>query len=131
MAYLIDTCVLIDHLRGYEPARDWLISSIVGNSDAVYISVITLTELLAGVIPRQEKPLRQLLSLMKCLGIEEPIGRAAGEYLRKWRLGCGLDVPDALIAATAKQHGLSLVTLNRRHFPMDDLSIVIPYQYSG
>lgn len=130
MAYLIDTCILIDHLRGYVPARDWLVSSVVGTPDDVFISVITLTELLAGVTPRQEKPLRQLVSLMKCLGIDESIGRTTGEYLRKRRPGRGLDVPDTLIAATAKQYGLSLATLNRRRFPMDDLSIVIPYNYS-
>jgi predicted nucleic acid-binding protein len=130
MAYLIDTCILIDHLRGYVPARDWLVSSMVGTSDDVYISVITLTELLSGVTLQQEKPLRQLVSVMKCLCIDEAVARAAGEYLRKWRPGHGLDVPDALIAATAKQYGLSLATLNRRHFPMDNLSIVIPYKYS-
>lgn len=129
MAYLIDTCVLVDHLRGYGPARDWLVSNIAGVADDVYISVITLTELLAGLPSRQEKPLSQLFSVMDCLGIDEPVARAAGDYLRRWRPGYGLEVPDALIAATAKQHGLSLATLNRRYFPMDDLSIVIPYTY--
>ncbi|MCL6589803.1 MAG: type II toxin-antitoxin system VapC family toxin [Firmicutes bacterium] len=130
MAYLIDTCILIDHLRGYGPARDWLVSSIAGSPDDVFISVITLTELLAGVTFRQEKPLRNLVSVMKCLAIEEPVARAAGEYLRKWRPALGLDVPDALIAATAKQYGLTLATLNRRYFPMEDLSVIIPYKYS-
>ena len=29
-----------------------------------------------------------------------------------------LDFPDAVIAATAMHHGLELVTLNLKHFPM-------------
>ena len=30
----------------------------------------------------------------------------------------GLEFPDALIAATAEHHGLTLATLNVKHFPM-------------
>jgi predicted nucleic acid-binding protein len=30
----------------------------------------------------------------------------------------GIDIPDAIIAATAEHHGLKLATLNVRHFPM-------------
>ena len=30
----------------------------------------------------------------------------------------GIDIPDAIIAATAEHHGLRLATLNTKHFPM-------------
>ena len=30
----------------------------------------------------------------------------------------GIDIPDAIIAATAEHHGLRLATLNVKHFPM-------------
>ena len=46
--------------------------------------------------------------------------------LRRYR-GChGLDLADALIAATALLHGLQLVTLNREHFPML-ADLMMPY----
>jgi predicted nucleic acid-binding protein len=32
-------------------------------------------------------------------------------------------VPDAIIAATAMTHGLTLVTTNARHFPMPEVSV--------
>lgn len=130
MPYLIDTCILVDHLRGYQPARDWLFTNIAETTEEHYISVITITELLAGLPSRQEEPLFHLFSVMNCIEVSEPVARIAGAYLRKWRQSHGLEVPDALIAATAKQCGLTLATLNRRHFPMDDLAIVIPYEYS-
>lgn len=128
MPYLIDTCILVDHLRGYRPAHDWLMGTVEENPDAgLFYSAITLTELLAGLPTRQEEPLHRLLGIMDCLCVDEAAARLAGAYLRKWRPSHGLEVPDALIAATAKQHGLVLATLNRRHYPMDDLAVVTPY----
>ncbi len=42
----------------------------------------------------------------------------AGVFLRLYRSSHGLDMPDALIAATAEHHGLQLATLNVKRFPM-------------
>lgn len=36
-----------------------------------------------------------------------------------------IQVADALIAATAQEEGIPLVTLNRKHFPM--MQVVTPY----
>ena len=42
----------------------------------------------------------------------------ARKFARHFQASHGLDVSDALIAATAEQHGLALATLNIKHFPM-------------
>jgi predicted nucleic acid-binding protein len=52
--YLIDTDVIIDHLRGEEKARDLLKGIKVKDADILY-SVITKAELYAGVRPREEE----------------------------------------------------------------------------
>ena len=49
---LIETTVLVDLFRGYEPAREWLDSQPPGESA---ISVITVAELLAGCRDRREQ----------------------------------------------------------------------------
>jgi len=62
---------------------------------------------------------------------EVPIdGRAAedaGRYRKAFRASHKLLLPDALIAASAKNVGAILVTLNRKHYPMTDIEIQIPY----
>lgn len=38
--------------------------------------------------------------------------------MRHYRASHAIDLPDALIAAAAEHHGLTLATLNVKHFPM-------------
>lgn len=52
------------------------------------------------------------------LDITDDIADRGGVLLRHFQASHGLDVSDALIAATAAQHGLELATLNIKHFPM-------------
>jgi predicted nucleic acid-binding protein len=126
--YLVDTCVLVDHLRGYPPAHDWLRKCI--EEDPViqfYYSAITVAELFAGLPQKQETPVLRLLGIMNCLEIDAGIAQTAGGYVRKWRPSHGVEIPDALLAATAKKYDFTLVTLNQRHFPMEDIKLLVPY----
>src|SRR5262249_51551758 len=50
-------------------------------------------------------------------------GRQAGTYLARYRRSHGLELGDALIAAAATTAGLRLWTLNRRHYPLRDVSL--------
>lgn len=34
---------------------------------------------------------------------------------------------DAIIAASARQSGIVLYTLNKKHYPMEDIEVVKPY----
>jgi predicted nucleic acid-binding protein len=40
---------------------------------------------------------------------------------------CGILLPDALVAASAKQNDAVLVTLNGKHYPMKDIEVMVPY----
>jgi predicted nucleic acid-binding protein len=98
---LLDTDVLIDHLRGHRH---------LGDEDAA-ISVISRAELFAGSEP-QEKSVEALLEGCEEVAVDVSIARRAGRIKRR----TGLKIADALIAATALEHNLPLLTRNLRHF---------------
>ncbi|MDD3925397.1 MAG: type II toxin-antitoxin system VapC family toxin [bacterium] len=128
MNYLLDTCILIDHLRGYLPACEWLVNRIEDDAPGgLLYSAVTVTELLAGARERDEVAVFKLLGILTCVDVDAGIAGKAGLLLRKWRRSHGLEVPDALLAATAIEKGCCLVTRNSKHFPMDGLKIVTPY----
>jgi predicted nucleic acid-binding protein len=75
------------------------------------VSVITRSELYAGH-QREEPTVQALLSQMAELDVNPAIARRAGRIKRE----AGLKIADALIAATALEHQLPLMTRNLRHF---------------
>jgi len=52
---LIDTDIAIDHFHGTQAAKDFFADALV-SGETLVISVITLTELLAGMRPGEEAP---------------------------------------------------------------------------
>lgn len=109
---LVDTDVLIDHLRGER--------RLVATG-RLAVSVVSRCELFAG----RDEPerLRRFLSAMVELTIDPVIAELAGTTRRD----TGIATPDALIAATALTHGLPLLTRNRRHFDrVSALRVVAP-----
>jgi predicted nucleic acid-binding protein len=115
-AALVDTAILIDHLRGEAKARA-LLEGELSTGEPLFASVLTKVEVLAGALPRAERATRALCSLWWWLEVSEPIAERAGELARK-RSRPGVDVVDYVIAATAESLHLPLWTRNVRHFPM-------------
>lgn len=99
---LIDTDVFLDHLRGARAfdARD----------HRVHYSVVTRAELLAGTTA--EDAVRTLLGPFRGIGVGRAIAERAGRICRE----AGVRLPDALIAATALEERVTLVTRNRRNY---------------
>ena len=120
---LIDTDVLVEYLRGRSEAVEYL----EGLSSDLYISVISVAELFAGVRDdEEEKYLKQLLLAFVVLPVTEKTARPGGLYRREYGRSHGTGLADALIAATSEEHGADLATFNRRHFPMAS-RITVPY----
>ncbi len=103
MSVLVDTDILIDHLRG---ARRFA----PGGSD-IGVSVLTRAELYAGRRV-DERRVDLLLARFREFPIDRSIAESAGRLSRS----VGIPIPDALVAATALEHGLVLLTRNLRHF---------------
>ncbi len=102
---LLDTDVLIDHLRGHRrlDLRD----------PEQAISVVTRCELFAARNV-DEPALRRTLSVLEEIAVDRAIAESAGQVRRT----AGIPVPHALIAATALQHDMAVMTRNRRHFEL-------------
>lgn len=99
---LVDTDAFVDHLRGANELRP--------GRHRVHYSVVTRAELFAGnsatdLVSRLLAPFRELPADRS---VAERAGRIAREF--------SVRLPDALIAATALEHGLSIVTRNRKHY---------------
>lgn len=120
--YLVDSCVLIRHLRGYLPATELLARLAVEGQ--VGIATISRTEVIEGMREREREATLRLLDAFRAYSLDKKIADLAGEYIRCYRgEGVVLDKPDAIIGATAVRHGLVLVTYNARHFPMPELRL--------
>lgn len=100
---LIDTDVLVDHFRGaraFRPPRG-----------RIGYSVVTRCELFAGR-SADEAAITAVLTAMEEYAVDRTIAERAGRLRRHH----GIRTPDALIAATAVEQDLTLLTRNLRHF---------------
>ncbi len=99
---LVDTDVFIDHLRGAHQFRP--------KRHRVHYSVVTRAELFAGNAATDL--CSQLLAPFREVDVDRAIAERAGRISREF----GTRLPDALVAATALEHGLGVVTRNQKHF---------------
>lgn len=118
---LVDTDVLIAHLRGVEAAREWLRSAREGSGARLAASVVTTTEIRGGMRSGERSEVARLLATLRLHPVSEGVARRAGELMRRYRQShVGIGLGDYLVAATAQMNGLTLATLNVKHFPMFD-----------
>lgn len=115
---LVDTDVLIWHLRGYAQATRRL-----DRLDALTLSVVSYLELVQGMRNRGELvALKLMLERRRAsvLPLNEAITQRAVTLMESLTLSHGLQMADALIAATALESGLSVLTGNVKHFSAID-----------
>lgn len=124
--YLVDSDVLIAHLRGIEAARDWLRKE--QGAGPLAISAVSVTEITGGMRSAERREVWQLLGSFRVEPVTGPAAGRAGEFMRKYRRSHnGIGIADYLIAGTADVRGLALATLNVRHFPMFD-ALTAPFE---
>ncbi len=112
---LIDTTILIDHLRRGDKART-VFYRAARRCECV-ISAITEFEFRVGSTPANRDFVAALLELTPVLPFDSTCVRAATEIYHDLRaINRLIALPDLLIAATALAHGLPLLTLNLSHF---------------
>jgi predicted nucleic acid-binding protein len=109
---LLDTAVLVDLLRSYEPSRDWLAGQPrLGIVPIVWLEIIQGAENL-----RAQKRAVELLRHFERVDLEPAdFDWAIGQALRL-RLSHSVDVMDCVIAAAARRLDLPLYTRNLKHF---------------
>lgn len=118
MKYLLDTDVVIDHLRGKNKIKEKIVT------DGVAISIISYGELLYGACKSQNK--EKSMSLVnsfindlsiKIINLDEKIMHEYAEVKAKLEtVGKRLDEFDLLNGVTAKVNSLIIITRNTKHF---------------
>lgn len=120
LRFLLDSVILIDHFNGLSEATLYL-SRVAGEAA---LSVITRAEVLAGFAAEPAEMAGNLLDRFPTLGIDLAVADLAARLRRehRWKM------PDALQAALAHYHGLTLVTRNTKDFPPERHPFVqVPY----
>ncbi len=137
MSFLLDTDVISQVTKSVpDPATmTWLAAHPVSR---MHLSVMSLLEIRSGIGTMPAGKKSQLLSAWldlelpalyanRILPVTAEIALDAGRLIAQTHIaGHTADPNDAIIAATARIHGYTLVTRNRRHFERLDVPIICP-----
>ena len=123
---MIDTNILIDAMHGIPNAIMFLDEQQVSG---IQISVVSAMELVAGCRDKAEmRELQKFLQKITFLPVTPTSSEIAYQLMESFYHSHGMHLPDALIAATALEHELTLYTRNTRHFhTIPRLTIRQPY----
>lgn len=121
--YLLDTTVLIAHLRGEEAATRLLLDLLTRNH-VLGTSCVNVAEIERGVRPKERKAVATLLDRLRFLETTREAAVRAGRYQAEdAKRGRTIHTADALVAGTAGAHGAIVLTENASDFPMRDLRV--------
>ena len=119
MRLVLDTSVLIDHLRGRPEAAAKIIPDAIARGDELWSSYVVRSEILAGMRSDEETATRDLLGLITWVDVDEVLSEAAGALGRRFLASHkGIDIADLIVAALTQQLDGELKTTNIKHFPM-------------
>jgi len=111
---IFDTDVLIWYQRGNEKAI-----KVLDMADSRMIAIQTYMELLQGAKDKkQQQYIRDFMTEfgVTVLSLSEQIGYRAAIYIEEFSLSHGLRTGDAIIAATAVENNIELMSGNRKHY---------------
>ena len=113
---ILDSDVIIEVLRGNSATIGWLRARSAAGISMQY-SPVSRAEIRAGSRKGERATIGALFASMTAPSIEASTGEIAGEQLAKFAGSHGVQMGDALIAATALERADDLATFNRKHFP--------------
>jgi predicted nucleic acid-binding protein len=123
LACLLDTDIVIDFLRKRDYAGK-LLANWAGKG-LLAISALTQLEIYQGIKTGEENATNLFLDGLITIAVDVPIARRAGRLLGALRSkGVTIGIGDAIIAATALQVELPLLTNNVEHYPFANLKVV-------
>ena len=140
--YLVDTNVLSAAAPTVAVSRPEVIAWMDSHSDDLFLSAVTIAEIADGVAkskregaPRKATALSEWLRTVlhlygdRVLPFDSPTAESAGALsdLARGR-GHSPGFADVAIAATARKHGLTILSRNERHFAPMDAAVINPFQ---
>jgi predicted nucleic acid-binding protein len=105
---LIDSDILIAVSRARDSAILARWDALSRGSTALFFSPVTVAELLHGARQPDDAILQAIFAAIQAIPIDAEIGQRAGAFLKQYAKSHGVELGDALIAATASVHALQL-----------------------
>jgi predicted nucleic acid-binding protein len=123
MELLLDTSVLIDALRSRNARRELLVR-LVNQGHHFSTTALNIAEVYAAVREEETALTASFIDSLECHDLTASSGRLAGMLKNGWaRKGRTLSLTDTIIAAIAMENDCTLVTDNRKDFPMSELKL--------
>ena len=123
MRVYVDGDILIWHLRGEARAAALLRRLSAERGLELWTGALQRAEVVFFMRPSEETPTLSFLSRFKTEPVTQQVVDVAGQMYRKWNPSHGIDVNDAVLAATAALTGGSIYTLNTKHYPMPEVGV--------
>lgn len=122
---VLDTNIVIDLLKKVPTVVERFLALLQAKNTFV-ISPVVVAEVYAGAFQREHKDIEALFDLCQRVELDSGIGRTAGVYASQFAKAFqGISLEDYFMAATARNFGCPLWTHNRKHYPMDDIELLI------
>ena len=123
MRAYVDADILIWHLRGERKALNFLRQLRDGGEYEPWTGAMQRAEVVFFMRPTEEAGTLLLLSQFKTAAADQEIVDRAAALYRRWHPSHGLDINDAILAATALRTGGQIFCLNLKHYPMPELMV--------
>ncbi len=123
MRAYIDSDVLIWHLRGEHKALNFIRRLRDKDEFHLWVGALQRAEIIFFMRPEEEKDTMLFLSQFKTANVDQSLVDIAGGFYRKYNPSHGIDINDAILAATVMQTGGRIYTLNIKHYPMSDIFV--------
>ncbi len=124
MRAYVDSDILIWHLRGEAKAARLLRSLSAEPGTELWIGALQRAEVVFFLRPGEESATGAFLSRFKTEAVTQTIVDRAATFYRRWHPSHGIDVNDAILAATVAATGGKVYTQNLKHFPMPDVAVI-------
>ena len=123
MRAYIDSDVLIWHLRGEERSVRFLQKLQKREEIALWIGCMQRAEVVFFMRENEKEATLHFLSQFSTAPVNQEIIDNAAQLYRKWHPSHGVDINDAILAATVTQTGGKIYCLNKKHYPMLDVVV--------
>ncbi len=131
MRAYVDADILIWHLRGSRQALKFLRGLRADRENELWIGAMQRAEIVFFMKPQEEESTRLFLAEFKTAPVTQNIVDSAGALYRRWHPSHGLDIHDAILAATVLHTGGRLYCLNTKHYPMPEVPVTRAWPGSG
>jgi predicted nucleic acid-binding protein len=123
---ILDTSILVDLLRGFQPAKEWFASL---GRQRVAITPVVWMETVQGAANKGKRA--QAIRFLRQFRIEHPTeddNRWAMRQLTRFHLSHRVQLEDVMIASVAARLAVPLYTTNLKHFqPLPSVDAKKPY----